>query len=67
MEIKLINGKWLLNNKPFTELTPAERELLNQFLIEAKEEFEKLDIIINVPNIDQNKVIITEPFKIKQI
>ena len=42
MEIKLINNKWCVNNKTFAELTPAERELLNQFFIVAKQELEKL-------------------------
>ena len=40
MKIELINGKWLLNNKQFTELTPAERELLNQFFKILKEQYE---------------------------
>lgn len=40
MEIKLINGKWLLNNKPFAELTPSEKELLNQFFKILKEQYE---------------------------
>jgi hypothetical protein len=44
MEIKLINNKWCVNRKTFSELTPAERELLNQFFIEAKQELEKLKI-----------------------
>lgn len=60
MEIKLINNKWTVNGKTFAELTPSEKELLNQFFKILKEEFQSIKI-------DQNKVIITEPFKIKQI
>lgn len=42
MEIKLINNKWCVNNKPFAELTPAEVELLNQFFKILKEQYENL-------------------------
>ena len=44
MEIKPINGRWLINNKPFTEITPEEYELLNQFFLEAKKEFQSKKI-----------------------
>lgn len=40
MEIKLINNKWCVNNKTFNELTPSERELLNQFFIILKQQYE---------------------------
>lgn len=40
MEIKLINNKWTVNGKTFSELTPAEAELLNQFFKILKEQYE---------------------------
>ncbi len=43
MEIKLINNKWCVNGKTFAELTPAERELLNQFFILLKQQYENID------------------------
>ena len=36
MEIKLINGKWLVNSKPFAELTPNERIVLDKFIADFK-------------------------------
>ena len=32
LEIKTENGKWLVNDKPFKELTYDERELLVKFI-----------------------------------
>lgn len=40
MIIKPIKGKWTVNGKTLAELTPAERELLNQFFKILKEEYE---------------------------
>lgn len=40
MKIELINAKWCINGKDFSELTPAERELLNQFFKILKQQYE---------------------------
>ena len=31
MEVKMINGKWLVNGKQFHELTPNEIQILDNF------------------------------------
>lgn len=36
MTIKLIDGKWFLNNKPFEELTPNEQQCLDNFFSNIK-------------------------------
>jgi hypothetical protein len=36
MEIKLINGFWLVNGKRFSELTPNEKVILDQFFEDFK-------------------------------
>lgn len=36
MEIKLVNAKWVVNGKPFTELTPNERIILDKFIADFK-------------------------------
>lgn len=36
MEIRLINGKWIVNKKEFKELTKAEIEMLRQFFVKLK-------------------------------
>jgi hypothetical protein len=40
MIIKPIKGKWTVNGKTFAELTPSEKELLNQFFKILKEQYE---------------------------
>ena len=60
MIIKPVNGRWTINDKTLAEITPAEYELLNQFFLEAKKEFQS-------KKIDEKKVTKTEPLKIKQI
>ena len=36
MTIKLIDGKWFLNNKAFEELTPNEQQCLDNFFSNIK-------------------------------
>ncbi len=36
MEIKLVNGKWLVNGKQFQELTPNEKIILDKFIADFK-------------------------------
>jgi hypothetical protein len=40
IEITRINGKWLINGKPYTELTYAERAFFDEFLLEMRINFE---------------------------
>ena len=44
MKIELIKTHWTVNGKTLAELTPAEYELLNQFFLEAKKEFQSKKI-----------------------
>ena len=34
--IRKENGKWLLNDKPYNQLSPFEKEFFNDFLVAAK-------------------------------
>ena len=36
MEIRLLAGRWLVNGKRFSELTPNEKIILDQFFEELK-------------------------------
>lgn len=36
LEIKKINGKWLVNNKPYQELDIMERHFMDEFFREVK-------------------------------
>jgi len=36
MTIKLIDGKWFLNNKPFEELSPNEQKCMDNFFSNIK-------------------------------
>lgn len=38
MIIKPVNGKWTVNGKTLAELTPAEKEILNQFFKDYRNE-----------------------------
>lgn len=43
MEIKLIKGRWTINGKTLAELTPAGKELLNQFFKILKEQYDEIN------------------------
>jgi hypothetical protein len=47
MEIKLINGKWLVNSKSFAELTPNEIIILDKFFADYKEYCEQPEKKVN--------------------
>lgn len=36
MEIRLINGKWTINSKPFEQMTPNEKIILDKFFEDYK-------------------------------
>lgn len=40
MKIELIKARWTVNGKTFDKMTPAEKELLNQFFKILKEQYE---------------------------
>jgi hypothetical protein len=40
IEITNLNGKWLINGKPYSELTYPERAFFDEFLIEMRINFE---------------------------
>lgn len=44
--IKLSNGKWFLNDRPFNELNPNEQQCLDNFFSNLKNRFEKVNISI---------------------
>jgi hypothetical protein len=33
------NGKWLVNDKPYDQLSPSEKDFFNEFLISEKNNF----------------------------
>lgn len=39
--IKIIAGKWFVNEKPLSELTPNEKHLLDHFFLNLKNSLEK--------------------------
>lgn len=43
MIIKPIKGKWTVNGKTLAELTPAEKELLNQFFKILKQQYDGIN------------------------
>lgn len=43
MNIKLEDGKWFLNNKPFDELTPNEQQCLDNFFSNIKNGLEQVN------------------------
>lgn len=41
LTIKIIAGKWFVNDKPLSELTPNEKQLLDHFFLNLKNSLEK--------------------------
>jgi hypothetical protein len=41
MTIKLEDGKWFLNDKPFEDLSPNERQCMDNFFSNLKNSLEK--------------------------
>jgi len=43
VEIENVNGKWLINGKPYDKLNIAEKQFFDEFLLAMKWEYQKAE------------------------